>query len=81
MTVSLAPRSQAPSAQPKIGQHIGEQLIVWANGRVSTVFRPATGRHIHGAEGIRFCTRLKTGTVRWTPGLRRGADFSTPMLD
>lgn len=34
--------------------------------------------HIHGAEGVRFYTRLKTGTVRWTPGLRRGADFAMP---
>lgn len=42
MSVSLAPRSQAPSAQPKIGHHIGGQLIEWANSRVKTVFRPAT---------------------------------------
>ena len=36
--------------------------------------------HIHGPEGVRFYTRLKTGTVRWPTGLRSGADFSMPTL-
>jgi malonate-semialdehyde dehydrogenase (acetylating)/methylmalonate-semialdehyde dehydrogenase len=34
--------------------------------------------HIHGPEGVRFYTRLKTATVRWPTGVRAGADFSMP---
>jgi malonate-semialdehyde dehydrogenase (acetylating)/methylmalonate-semialdehyde dehydrogenase len=34
--------------------------------------------HIHGPEGVRFYTRLKTGTIRWPTGVRAGADFSMP---
>ena len=36
--------------------------------------------HIHGPEGVRFYTRLKTATLRWPTGLRRGADFIMPTL-
>ena len=31
--------------------------------------------HIHGAEGVRFYTRLKTITARWPSGIRTGAQF------
>ena len=31
--------------------------------------------HMHGPEGIRFYTRLKTITSRWPTGIRTGADF------
>lgn len=34
--------------------------------------------HVHGAEGVRFYTRLKTSTIRWTPGLRANAGFAMP---
>jgi len=34
--------------------------------------------HIHGPEGVRFYTRLKTGTVRWPTGLRSGTEFAMP---
>lgn len=34
--------------------------------------------HIHGPEGARFYTRLKTATVRWPRGIRAGADFIMP---
>jgi malonate-semialdehyde dehydrogenase (acetylating)/methylmalonate-semialdehyde dehydrogenase len=34
--------------------------------------------HIHGLEGVRFYTRLKTGTIRWPAGLRTGAEFAMP---
>lgn len=30
---------------------------------------------IHGMEGVRFCTRLKTVTSRWPSGIREGAQF------
>jgi malonate-semialdehyde dehydrogenase (acetylating)/methylmalonate-semialdehyde dehydrogenase len=36
--------------------------------------------HIHGMEGVRFYTRLKTVTSRWPTGLRSGADFIMPTL-
>jgi malonate-semialdehyde dehydrogenase (acetylating)/methylmalonate-semialdehyde dehydrogenase len=34
--------------------------------------------HIHGMEGVRFYTQLKTSTIRWTPGLRGSAGFAMP---
>ena len=36
--------------------------------------------HIHGPEGVRFYTRLKTGTVRWPTGIRAGAEFVMPTM-
>ena len=36
--------------------------------------------HIHGMEGIRFYTRLKTITSRWPTGIRSGADFHMPTM-
>ena len=37
--------------------------------------------HVHGPEGVRFYTRLKTGTLRWPKGIRAGADFVMPTLN
>jgi malonate-semialdehyde dehydrogenase (acetylating)/methylmalonate-semialdehyde dehydrogenase len=36
--------------------------------------------HIHGPEGVRFYTRLKTVTARWPTGLRQGAEFVMPTM-
>jgi malonate-semialdehyde dehydrogenase (acetylating)/methylmalonate-semialdehyde dehydrogenase len=36
--------------------------------------------HIHGPDGVRFYTKMKTLTARWPPGLRAGADFMMPAL-
>jgi malonate-semialdehyde dehydrogenase (acetylating)/methylmalonate-semialdehyde dehydrogenase len=36
--------------------------------------------HMHGPEGVRFYTRLKTITQRWPTGIRAGADFVIPTL-
>jgi malonate-semialdehyde dehydrogenase (acetylating)/methylmalonate-semialdehyde dehydrogenase len=36
--------------------------------------------HMHGAEGVRFYTRLKTITTRWPTGIRAGADFHMPTM-
>ncbi|MBI3071408.1 MAG: CoA-acylating methylmalonate-semialdehyde dehydrogenase [Deltaproteobacteria bacterium] len=33
-------------------------------------------QYMHGPEGVRFCTRLKTMTSRWPTGIRAGAEFS-----
>ena len=34
--------------------------------------------YMHGPEGVRFYTRLKTITQRWPTGMREQADFSIP---
>jgi malonate-semialdehyde dehydrogenase (acetylating)/methylmalonate-semialdehyde dehydrogenase len=36
--------------------------------------------HMHGAEGLRFYTKLKTVTSRWPTGIRAGAEFVMPTL-
>ncbi|MCX5479626.1 CoA-acylating methylmalonate-semialdehyde dehydrogenase [Kaistia geumhonensis] len=36
--------------------------------------------HMHGPEGIRFYTKLKTITTRWPTGIRAGADFVMPTM-
>ncbi len=36
--------------------------------------------HMHGPEGIRFYTKLKTITSRWPTGIRAGADFVMPTM-
>ena len=36
--------------------------------------------HMHGAEGVRFYTKLKTVTARWPTGIRSGAEFTIPTL-
>jgi len=36
--------------------------------------------HVHGPEGVRFYTRLKTITSRWPTGIRGGADFVMPTM-
>ncbi len=36
--------------------------------------------HMHGAEGVRFYTKLKTITSRWPTGIRSGAEYVIPTL-
>jgi malonate-semialdehyde dehydrogenase (acetylating) / methylmalonate-semialdehyde dehydrogenase len=36
--------------------------------------------HIHGPEGVRFYTRLKTITTRWPTGMRAKAEFKMPTM-
>ena len=36
--------------------------------------------HMHGPEGVRFYTRLKTATLRWPTGIHAGAEFIMPTL-
>ena len=36
--------------------------------------------HMHGMEGVRFYTRLKTTTVRWPSGQRTDPQFTMPTL-
>jgi len=36
--------------------------------------------HMHGPEGVRFYTRMKTVTSRWPTGIRAGAEFAFPSI-
>ncbi len=36
--------------------------------------------HMHGPEGVRFYTKLKTVTARWPTGIRAGAEFVMPTM-
>jgi malonate-semialdehyde dehydrogenase (acetylating)/methylmalonate-semialdehyde dehydrogenase len=36
--------------------------------------------HMHGPEGVRFYTRLKTVTSRWPTGIHAGAQFVMPTM-
>ncbi|RTL50739.1 MAG: CoA-acylating methylmalonate-semialdehyde dehydrogenase [Bradyrhizobiaceae bacterium] len=36
--------------------------------------------HMHGPEGIRFYTKLKTITTRWPTGMAEGAEFAIPNM-
>lgn len=43
--------------------------------------RSLFGDHaMHGPEGVRFYTRIKTVTARWPTGLRQGVDTTMPTL-
>jgi len=35
---------------------------------------------VHGPEGMRFYTRLKTVTARWPAGIRAGAEYVMPTM-
>jgi len=36
--------------------------------------------HMHGPDGVRFYTRMKTITARWPTGIRSGAEFIMPTM-
>jgi len=43
--------------------------------------RSLFGDHnMHGMEGVRFSTKMKTITARWPTGIRSGVDLSFPMM-
>jgi malonate-semialdehyde dehydrogenase (acetylating)/methylmalonate-semialdehyde dehydrogenase len=43
--------------------------------------RSLFGDHcVHGPEGVRFYTHLKTVTSRWPTGIRKGAEFAMPTM-
>jgi malonate-semialdehyde dehydrogenase (acetylating)/methylmalonate-semialdehyde dehydrogenase len=35
---------------------------------------------MHGTEGVRFYTRVKTVTARWRDGAKAGANFGMPIM-
>jgi len=44
--------------------------------------RSLFGDHnMHGPEGVRFYTRMKTMTARWPTGIKAGADFLIPTMN
>jgi malonate-semialdehyde dehydrogenase (acetylating)/methylmalonate-semialdehyde dehydrogenase len=36
--------------------------------------------NVHGTDGVRFYTRMKTITTRWPTGIRVGNEFSMPTM-
>lgn len=38
------------------------------------------GHHMHGPDGIRFYTRMKTVTSRWPTGIRSASDYVMPTM-
>jgi malonate-semialdehyde dehydrogenase (acetylating)/methylmalonate-semialdehyde dehydrogenase len=36
--------------------------------------------HVHGPDGVRFYTRLKTVTSRWPTGIRSGSEYVMPTM-
>jgi malonate-semialdehyde dehydrogenase (acetylating)/methylmalonate-semialdehyde dehydrogenase len=36
--------------------------------------------YVHGPDGVKFYTRIKTMTSRWPRGIREGSDFSMPTM-
>ncbi len=36
--------------------------------------------HMHGPEGVRFYTKMKTVTSRWPGGIRAGAEYTIPTM-
>jgi len=37
--------------------------------------------HVHGPDGVRFYTRMKTMTSRWPTGIRTGSEFSITTME
>jgi malonate-semialdehyde dehydrogenase (acetylating)/methylmalonate-semialdehyde dehydrogenase len=37
-------------------------------------------QHMHGMEGVRFYTKLKTVTSRWPSGIRTNPEFTMPTM-
>ena len=36
--------------------------------------------NVHGMDGVRFYTQIKTVTARWPSGIRRGAEYTIPTM-
>ncbi|MBB4303226.1 acyl-CoA reductase-like NAD-dependent aldehyde dehydrogenase [Rhodobium orientis] len=47
---------------------------------VPMAFHSFGDHHMHGPEGVRFHSRLKTVTTRWPTGLRADPDFVMPTM-
>ena len=72
------------------GEREGAELVVDGRGfiPVPMAFHSFGGwkaslfgdHHMHGPEGARFYTKLKTITSRWPTGIRKGADFVMPTM-
>jgi malonate-semialdehyde dehydrogenase (acetylating)/methylmalonate-semialdehyde dehydrogenase len=38
-------------------------------------------QHVHGMEGVRFYTKLKTITSRWPSGIKATSNFTMPTMN
>ena len=74
----------------ELHHYMDGKLVKGKSGRFGDVYNPVPvayhsfggwkrslfGDHyVHGMEGVRFYTRLKTITARWPSGIRAGAQF------
>jgi len=73
-------RAAVDVAIKPLAHFMGGQLKDGTSGRFGDVFNPALGkRKVHGPEGVRFYTRLKTIMSRWPENTSRDADFQMPV--
>ena len=77
-------RSRAPLCAGSAGRHGGRQRAIPVpmafhsfGGWKRSLFGPL---HVHGPDGVRFYTRLKTVTSRWPAATREGAHFVMPTM-
>ena len=63
-----------------IARHCAVEMLnagYGVRGTVRSLFGPL---HVHGPDGVRFYTRLKTVTSRWPTTAREGAQFVMPTM-
>ena len=68
-----------PRGQAALDVLAGEVADV--RGEPGQVGRAALDHHVHGLEGVRFYTRLKTVTARWPGSMGGGTDYVIPTLE
>ncbi|MFC3656937.1 hypothetical protein ACFOPN_15080 [Xanthomonas hyacinthi] len=82
------PASGAVARRVPLGDAHAVEIAAAAAARTGAVPLPRTARtacrhpgplHVHGPDGVRFYTRLKTVTARW-PAAARGAEFAMPTM-
>ena len=60
----------------ELQHYMDGKLVKGKSGRFGGWKRSLFGDHyVHGMEGVRFYTRLKTITARWPSGIRAGTQF------
>ena len=60
----------------ELQHYMDGKLVKGKSGRFGDWKRSLFSDHyVHGMEGVRFYTRLKTITARWPSGIRAGTQF------
>ncbi len=60
----------------ELHHYMDGKLVKGKSGHIGGWKRSLFGDHyVHGMEGVRFYTRLKTITARWPSGIRAGTQF------